>query len=431
LAAVAAAALVLAACGGDDDNAGDDTGSGSGSTDTESGDDAGPAEPVTLSFYTDKAAWEPQFEEVSAVSGESIATDFDFTGYSDAEQYGAFIRQSFRTDEKPDLFTWHTGSELEELVSQDLVAPTTGLWDDAVANGDVPEDLRQYYTVDGEQYCVPLLSNFWVMYYNTAVFDEHNIEPPQTWSDLMAVADQLVAEDVVPFYQTNILFSFVWFQTILAGSDPDLYNALSTGEASYTDPGVGEAMELWGDMIDKGYFIDAGVQTSPDELLKNGDVAMINFGTFLSGQLNALDMVSGTDYDFFIVPNVNPDLTQTVLPFETGPLCTAAEANNLERALEYEAWWMTEEAQTTWANARGDVTFNPKAQVNDESLAALNEEAGGDGFQLVNRYFEATPVPVLFAALDQFGAFTSNGGDPMPILEAIQAEADAYWADQG
>lgn len=417
VAMIAASALVIAACGGSDDN-GDSTGSGDGEN------------APTISFSTDKGAWEPQFLEVSAVSADSIGTELDFTGYSDAEQYGAFIRQSFRTDETPDLFTWHTGSELEELVGQDLLAPTTEIWEQAIADGNVPEELQQYFTVDGEQYCVPMNAAYWVMYYNTEIFDEHGIEPPETWADMMDAADKLVAEGVTPFYHTNILFSFVWFQTILAGSNPELYNALSTGEASYTDPGVVEAMELWGDMIDKGYFIDAGVETTPEGLLKNGDVAMINFGTFLSGQLNAVDMKAGEDYDFFMVPNVNSDLEQTVLPFETGPMCTGADAKNVDTALNYGEWWMGEEAQTAWANARGDVSFNPKAKVNDESLASLNEEAGSDEVMLVNRYFEATPVPILTAALDGFGAFTSNGGDPMPILENIQAEADAYWADQ-
>ncbi len=41
-----------------------------------------------------------------------------------------------------------------------------------------------------------------------------------------------------PFYQTTILFSFVWFEHLLIGNDPDLYNTLATGKAKYTDPGV-------------------------------------------------------------------------------------------------------------------------------------------------------------------------------------------------
>ncbi|RIQ32185.1 ABC transporter substrate-binding protein [Jiangella rhizosphaerae] len=414
VAALAASTLVLAACGGDDD-----------------GDTGGSAGSGTINFYTDKGAWEPQFLQVSDVSEGSIGLGLDFTGYSDAEQYSAFIRQSFRTDEKPDLFTWHTGSELEDLVAEDLLAPTTDIWQTAIDDGDVPEALREHFTVDGEQYCVPMNAAYWVMYYNKAVFDQYGLTEPTSWAELMTIADTLKANGVTPFYETNILFSFVWFQTLLAGTDPDLYNALSSGEASYTDEGVVAVMEQWRDMLEAGYFGDPGDQTAPQDQLKSGTVAMINFGTFLSGQLNSVDMVSGTDYDFFVIPNVNPDLPQTSLIFETGPMCTAKDAANEESALEYAQWWMTEEAQTAWSNARGDVSFNPKAQVNDEQLAALNEQAGADDHLLLERYFEATPTPVLTAALDGFSAFVTNPGDPMPILETIQAEADAYWSSQG
>ena len=387
------------------------------------------SEPGQISFATDKAAWEPQFEEVSDVADQQIDTGLDFTGYSDAETYSAFIRQSFRTRETPDMFTWHTGNELDDLVEQDLLEPTTEIWDKAVKNGDVPKDLRQYFTVGQEQYCVPMNAAYWVMYYNTDIFEKHDLKPPKNWDDLIAIADELKAADVTPFYQTNVLFSFVWFQTLLAGSDPDVYDALATGEAKYTDPAVVNAMEMWGDMIDKGYFMDAGVETDPQTLLKNGDVAMINFGTFLSGQLNSVDMKAGEDYDFFVVPNVEPSLDQTVLPFETGPMCTPSNAANKEKSMEFGEWWMGEQAQTAWANARGDVSFNPKAEVNDQDLAQLNETAGKD-YRLVNRYFEATPTPILNTALDGFGDFVSNGGDPMRVLKPIQDEADKYWSSE-
>lgn len=420
LAAAAVGSVLLASCGGDDPG------------DESAGDDAAPAvaESGTLNFYTDKAAWEPQFDQVSAASEEAIGFDLNFTGYSDSNAYSAFIKQSFRTAEKPSLFTWHTGQPLHELVEEDLVASTSDLWASALADGDIPADLEQYYTVDGEQYCVPLLVAYWVMYYNTEIFDEYGFTPPESWDELMSIADTLAADGIPAFYHTNILFSFVWFQTLLAGADPDLYAALSSGEASYTDPGVVEVMEMWGDMIDKGYFSAPDLASDPQALLRDGEVAMLNFGTFFTGQLNDLGLESGEDYDFFVIPAVNPDLDRTPLIFETGPLCVADEAEDRAEAMHYLEWWLTPEAQTTWANARGDVSPNPRAEIHDDRLADLGTEASTDAYQLIERYFEATPTDVLFTALDGFGEFVTSPGDPMPILETIEAEAEAYWASQ-
>lgn len=413
VAAVAAAsAMLLAACGGSsDDTAG-------GSVDS-------------LKFYNDKAAWKPQFEEVSKVSQDEIGLALEPVGYSEANQYAAFIRSSFRTKEKPDLFTWHTGKELEDLVRQGLVAETTSLWDKAIADGDVPEDLREYFTVDGKQYCVPLQAGYWVMFYNKRIFDQEGITPPSTWAQLEATAERLKGAGVTPFHQTNVLFTFSWFQTLLTGSDPELYEALSTGEAKYTDPGVVSVMDKWRAMLDKGYFSDPGSKTDPQVMLKNGDVAMINMGTWFNGNLKSVGMEIDKDYGMFVIPNVDPSLATRPMVVEAGPVCTAADATHREEAERYSAWWFTPPAQTAWANARGELSFNPRAEVSDETLAGLSDEINKGDYRLMNRYFEAAPVPVLTAALDGFGAFVTKPGDPMPVLKEVQAAADAYWAEQG
>ena len=91
---------------------------------------------------------------------------------------------------------------------------------------------------------------------------------------------------------------------------------------------------------------------------------------------------------------------------------------------------MSPDAQTAWNAARGDVAFNPMATVNDPMLSELGTTVADGSHTLFTRYFEATPTPILTVALEQFGAFNANPGDPMPFLEAIQAEADKYWADQ-
>ena len=408
----AAAALALGACSG---------GGGGGG-----GDDGGDA---VLGFYTDKAAWEPQFETMNDASGAEGLT-LDFTGYSDPVAYDAFIKQAFRTNDKPDLFTWHTGDQLGQLIEEGLVAETTDIWDEAIANGDVPEGLAENYTYDGKQYCVPLNVVYWVMYYNKAIFAENGLEVPETWEDLMTISQTLVDAGITPYHQMNIIFEFVWFQAILAGLDPDAYRGLQDGSVSYTDQPVVEAMEIWHDLQSKGYFIDPGVTTDPQTLLQTGEVAMANFGTFFTGQLNSLGLVSDEDYGVFVIPNVNPDLEDQSVIVETGPLCVGAGSENEEAALEYSRWWMGVDAQSAWTEARGDVSFNPGAVVHDSALAAMIEEVTGPGYDIQMRYLEATPTPIYTVASEQFGAFVTNNGDPMAVLEAIQAEADAYWSEQ-
>lgn len=418
VATAASAALLLGACGGSD--------GGNGGN----GGDGGSAEATELGFFTDKAAWEPQFDELNEASGSAGESTLNFTGYSDSAAYDAFIKQAFRTNDKPDLFTWHTGDQLAELVEAGMVAETTDLWAEAEANGDVPEGLIENYTYDGKQYCVPLNVVYWVMYYNKQVYADNGLEVPTTWDELMSNAQTLVDNGVVPFHQMNIIFEFVWFQTVVAGSDPDAYVGLQDGSVSYTDPAIVDAMNVWHQMQTDGYFIDPGVTTDPQTLLQTGEVAMANFGTFFTGQLNALGMVPDEDYGIFAIPNVNPDLDKQQAIVETGPLCVGAGSANEQAALDYSAWWMGVDAQNAWTEAFGDVSFNPNVESPDPALSAVVGEVTGPDFQIQKRWLEATPVPIYTVASEEFGAFVTNNDDPMGHLEAIQAAADAYWAEQ-
>ncbi|NUP83211.1 MAG: extracellular solute-binding protein, partial [Nonomuraea sp.] len=229
-------------------------------------------------------------------------------------------------------------------------------------------------------------------------------------------------------YHTSVLFSFVWFEQLMAGTDPDLYDRLSTGKAKYTDPGVVAVMEKWKSLIDAGYFVNPGDKTDPGDVLKNGKAAMVSFGTWFSTSMTQRDMKSGADYGFFVIPNVNPSLPKTSMIFESGPLCSLAKADDPDASMKYLKWWTTADAQKKWATTRGDVSANPKVEIADEALGTVTKDAGGGTYRLVNRYFEATPPPVLTAALDGFGKFVTEPGTYKEVLESIQKAADEYWA---
>lgn len=404
-----AATLALTACGGGKSGTNGATGK------------------TELKLYNDKGAWSQYFEDVGKLSKDQIGLTMTPVGYTDEPTYEAFIKASFRTNNKPDLFTWSTGGRLEEIVKAGQVAETTELWNKAIADGDLSKELANSYTVNGKQYCIPLNVSYWVMFYNKKVFDTAGVKPPSTWDELLAAADALKAKGVTPFYQTSVLFSFVWFQQLLIGTDPQLYNDLATGKAKYTDPGVVAVMERWKSMLDKGYFSDAGSKEQPEVMLKSGKVAMGLWGTWFNTSMTKAGMKPGDDYGMFTVPNVNPSLSKTTVAFESGPLCSLAKAPDPTASTKFMQWWLQPAAQDKWANSRGDVSANPKVAIPDPGLSAIAKSAGGDQVTLANRYFEAAPAPVLTAALDAFGAFMVDPTSYKKQLENIQKAADEYW----
>ncbi|HEY3502415.1 MAG TPA: extracellular solute-binding protein [Actinocatenispora sp.] len=405
VAVLAAAVLGLTACGG-------------GSTEHK----------TTLKLYNDKGAWKPYFQQLNATSKKQIGLTTNPVGYTDEPTYQSFIKASFRTKNKPDLFTWQVGSQLSDIATTGQVADTSDIWNQAIKSGDLTQDVKKYYTVDGKQYCVPLNVSYWVMFYNKKVFAEAGAKPPASWADLMADAQKLKAHGVTPFYQTNILFSFVWFQQLLLGTDPQLYEDLSTGKAKYTDPGVVAVMKQWKGMIDKGYMSDAGDKTDPGALLKSGKVAMVPDGTWFNTTMSQLKMKPGSDYGTFVIPNVNPALSTTSMAFESGPLCSLTKAPDPDASQKYLKWWVGKDAQQPWASSRGDVSANPKVTSSDPNLTAVTKQANSSDTKLYLRYFEAAPPPVLTAALDAFGAFLADPASYQKQLQTIQQAADQYWS---
>jgi multiple sugar transport system substrate-binding protein len=140
--------------------------------------------------------------------------------------------------------------------------------------------------------------------------------------------------------------------------------------------------------------------------------------------------MTSSDYGMFAIPAVNADLDKTPVAVESGPLCVAAKSSQKAMGLKYSDWWMSTDAQSAWNKAHGDVAFNPKATVSDPALEKIGTEIAGSDYQLYDRFFEAMPTDVVTVALEQFGAFSANPGDPKPFLEKIQAAADKYWASQ-
>lgn len=414
-AATITTALAVTACSG-------------GSSGEESTNDEKPS--GLIAFFTDKAAWEPSFDDMNKASGDM---QLEFTGYADPVAYDTYIRQAFRTKDRPDLFTWHTGGQLKELVDQGLVAETTDIWTKAEEEGQVPEGLKDQFTVEGKQYCVPFNVAYWAVYYNKKIFAEHNLEIPKTWAEMEQVMKTLRDAGVTPFHQMNIIFEFVYFQALLAGQNPDAYLGILDGKGNYTDEDVNIAVDKWQEMIKGGDFIDPGVTADPQALLMNGDVAMAYFGTFFTGQLSEINAVSGEDYGIFLFPNLNENVKLHPMILESGPLCVGAGSEKEDAALEYSKWWLTKDAQSAWSKSRGDVSFNPEVSLDDPELSALVESVTGknaDKVQILPRYLEGSPLPVYQLSTELFGDFVTNGNDPRGMQQKLQAKAEEYWDKQ-
>jgi ABC-type glycerol-3-phosphate transport system substrate-binding protein len=152
---------------------------------------------------------------------------------------------------------------------------------------------------------------------------------------------------------------------------------------------------------------------------------MVEIGSWYEQSLTGAGLKPGVDYGAFIMPDINPSAGKVVI-FETGPLLVSAHGPNRDLAMKAADYFMSKAGQQDWINTTG---FIP-ARNDVKAANALDQQmvtTVSNGYTLIPRYWEATPFQIVQVAVDQFVKFMLHPGDPMPILQTIQTQADRTW----
>ncbi|HEX3961007.1 MAG TPA: extracellular solute-binding protein [Trebonia sp.] len=377
---------------------------------------------TNLKLSNDKPIFTSGYKAMSAVLSKQLKLTLNVNPYSDIPAFDTAITSGTSAGVKPPLFTWYTGQQLNQLVAAHQVAQTSSIWKQEIAQGILPASLEKYYTVNGQQYCIPQTLDYWGMYYNKKIFAKYGLSVPTTWTQLMNIAATLKAHGQTPFYEVDSTFAFVWFEMLLGQSDPNAYNELVSGKIPFTSAPVVKAMQQWASLIGKGYMSDPTITTNQQQLLADGKVAMVPSGTWLNSSFPSLNFPS-SDYGFFLIPNVNPSLSKDVTFFETSPVCASPNASTTANAMKVLAWWDTTAPQQAWAKTELDISPNPKVLVPVTGFQTLDTDVQHGTLEPLERYYEAVPATVLTESLNDFSAFEVNPSTYMTQLQKIQKVA--------
>ncbi len=387
-----------------------------------------------VEVFNDKPGdWNKNYAEMGKLSREAIGVGMKGVPFQDTTAYQQAIQQSLRAggEQTPGLFTWWSGYRLDDFAREGGLQDISSVWTSQVEKGNLPEDLKSAFTFEGKQYAVPGTFSYYPMFYNKAVFERNGLQPPETWDDLMSIANTLKSANVTPFYATvnDRWPSLIWFEELMIRSDPDFYERLMQGEESYTDPFVVDVFREWKAMFDADYFsnLDIPMDSTVVGEIAKGEIAMMPIGTWFNAQLMAGDLKPVEDYGAFILPNLNSDLKENVVVVETGALGVPTNAPDPEASMQAAEWWVTPEASEAWAEKLGDIPVNPKAQANNPLLDELATTVSDGDYRLMERYWEATPPQIVENAVDQLVKFMLNPGQYMEVLETIEGIAQSEW----
>ena len=215
-------------------------------------------------------------------------------------EWEAFEHQSYKTkikaamadpDSLPDIFFTWAGAFLGDFVDMGNVY----CLDDIYPNfaDSLPEVMTQNASYGGKKYGVPLTMNIVTLFANMDLLAEAGWDHvPETYEDLTACCDALVAAGITPFgcagketwcvteYLEPIMEKTIGYEAL---------NEVFAGRATWNDEGIAASVATFQDMINGGYFDPNGMALGNDEVKANfiaGKYAFYQNGSWNCGEVN-------------------------------------------------------------------------------------------------------------------------------------------------
>jgi ABC-type glycerol-3-phosphate transport system substrate-binding protein len=388
-----------------------------------------------MTLYHDNQEWQDFWVSFGEASGEDAGV-LAIPVSLETSVYMTRIKVDLTTARAPAVFKWWFGYPAYELVTADLLMDLSDVWDEVGHN--FPEGVQEALTINNVTYAFPFLTAYWVWFYSKAVYERFDLEPPETWDEFMDQLALFKKNGVSGIGNTvgkSNWTAFVVPMELLIRLDADFYLDLMAGRAHWTDPMVVEMMELWKDLLDKGYFapMDATYSVDQPRMLKEGSLAFAPYGDWYGGTLQGQGLVPDVDYGVFILPAINPE-GEGAIAFEISPLCVGKNSDEAELGKEWMKWYGTEHAaQLLWEGRRfsNTVHISPEVIAKDDPILAQLMDMLDDYPKKLIRLWEATPVEIKQQAVDAFNTMLVEPERYMELLESIEKVAVETWPDYG
>lgn len=274
---VLALSLVLAACGGDDDD--DDTAATEEEPAEEEAEDGEAAEGCEFAEpYGDLSGTEINVYStiVDPAEVEPLEASFDAfeecTGatvvYEGSDEFEAQLPVRIEGGTPPDIALIPQPGLLAQLVNDypDAVMPAP---DATRANVEASFDPSwiDYGSVNGTFYAAPFGSNVKsFVWYSPSAFADAGYEIPETWDELIALSDQIVADGSVPWCaglgsgEATGWPATDWVEDVmLRTAGPEAYDQWIAHEIPFNDPQVVEAIDTVGEILKNPDYVNGGL----------------------------------------------------------------------------------------------------------------------------------------------------------------------------
>ena len=240
----------------------------------------------------------------------------------------------------PDIFFTWSGAFLGDYAENAYAL--NDVYANLAIKDALPEVMLANGTYDGKSYAVPLTMNIVTLFANMDMLAEVGWDHvPETYEDLIACCDALVAAGKIPFgcsgketwcvteYLEPIMEKYVGAETL---------GSIFAGKTSWKDDDIKASVEKLQEMIAKGYFDPNGMSLGNDEVKANfiaGQYAFYQNGSWNCGEIDNANK-EGKNFKVALFPVMNAERASylQVIGGPSDSLAVSASSPNAELAAQ-------------------------------------------------------------------------------------------------
>lgn len=151
---------------------------------------------TALTFYQTKPEAIPYFRDVAQQFAASQPTD------RVVHDIATNLSASFVRHSPPDLGCLNYNLEMARFMERGALSDLSDLPEAATIRPDVLELVDWYPSYEGRTSVIPYSVTAASVIYNRRIFDDHGLEVPRTWDEMVAVCERLTERGVTPIYST-------------------------------------------------------------------------------------------------------------------------------------------------------------------------------------------------------------------------------------
>ena len=241
----------------------------------------------------------------------------------------SYVSEILETDEAPDIVLFPQPGRLYEFARKGKLIDLRTFLDDEYLREQYPENFLTLATLDGKVigawFNAGVKSLVW---YPKPAFEAKGYQVPQTWDELIALSDQIVADGGVPWcigINDNEALGWVgtdWVEDILLRTaPPETYDAWVKHVLPFNSPEIRHVFKIMGQIWLNDEYVYGGVANilidnfieSPAHLFEDPPGCYLHRQASFAQVLFPPGVRYDRDYDFFYLPPIDPQFGKPVL----------------------------------------------------------------------------------------------------------------------